>query len=168
MVKLKVTALAAALTLAFLPTTKALAAGPLLAPWVIAHAVGTAVRLATLPIAIASAVAQASSPAGPGYYGSGGYYAAPGYYPPPAYSSPPAYYPAAGYYPQGYSAPFAGYYGGPQRDYPGHFYRPPSGYLGSSRGSPSRRGYYSPTARYSAGYGRSLYGGSHWAANRRW
>jgi hypothetical protein len=78
--------------------------------------VGAVVALATLPIAIASALVTAGEPAAPPYqppaYGGGSY----GYAPPAAsYAPPPAYYARApAYYapPRVYYAPRPSYYGG--------------------------------------------------------
>lgn len=94
---------------------------------------GAAVALATLPIAIASAVVSAGEqaaayPEALAYGGANGYaapapaYAPPaGYYaPPPVAYAPPAYYAAPAYYPRAsayypaprYYAPHPSYYGG--------------------------------------------------------
>jgi hypothetical protein len=155
MPKLKLTALAAAtVTLACLPLTPAVAGVPLLAPWAVGHLVGAAVRLATLPIAITSAASAAAQqpPVAPG-----------------AYYGPIAYYPTPEYYPQrGYYAPPASYYGGWQHYYsaPSHYARP--AYVEPLRFQPPHGGYYSPSMRYSASYGRPVFNGSRGIANRRW
>lgn len=166
MVKIKLVALAVlTVTLTCLPMTTAVAAGPLLAPWIVGRLVGAAVRLATLPIvsaAAAGAAGQPPWPASPRYYGSGDYYASPPYY------QPPAYYPYPRYMPQGYGAPAVSYYGGRQPHYyPGGVYRAPSGYAGPSR-APLGRGYYLPSVRYSGWHGRAVFGGSRGVGNRRW
>jgi hypothetical protein len=130
---LKHAAFAVALTATLLlPTTPAAAAGPwIFAPWALGHVIGAAARLATLPLAIASAAANAQQPAapypaGPGYYGApGSYYGPPNYYarPPAAYyAQPPGYYPA----PQAYYRPALAYAPPMQR-----FYAQPRGYYGS-------------------------------------
>ena len=139
---LKQTVFAAAATVALLclPDTPAAAAGPLLfAPWALAHVIGAGVRLATLPLEVASAAASAGQPAAsyppsPGYYGG-----PPGYYAPPNYyARPPAYY-----------GPPAGYYPAPQTYYrPALAYAPPM-----PRYYAQSRGYYGPRTSYSGSYG---------------
>jgi hypothetical protein len=139
---LKQTVFAAAATAALLclPVTPAAAAGPLLfAPWALAHVIGAGVRLATLPLEVASAAASAGQPAAsyppsPGYYGG-----PPGYYAPPNYyARPPAYY-----------GPPAGYYPAPQTYYrPALAYAPPM-----PRYYAQSRGYYGPRTSYSGSYG---------------
>lgn len=162
MPKLKLTGLSAAtVALACLPLSPAVAGGPLLVPWAVGHLVGAAVRLATLPIAIASAASAASQPP-PG--APGGYYSPGAYYPPPGYYTHPGYYaPPASYY-----APPASYYGGWQHYYsaPVHYGAP--AYVEPLRSQPWLRGYYSPSMRYSGSYGRPLFNGSRGVANRRW
>jgi hypothetical protein len=125
-------AVAATATL-LLPITPAAAAGPwIFAPWALGHVIGAAARLATLPLAIASAATYpqqpvAPYPTGPGYYGApGGYYGPPNYY-----AQPPGYYPA----PQAYYRPALAYAPPMQR-----FYAQP-------------RGYYAPSTPYSGSYG---------------
>jgi hypothetical protein len=113
---LKQTFFAAAATAGLLcvPSMPA-AAGPLLfAPWVLGHIIRAGVGLATLPLAIASAV-SAQQPPTPGYYGGqpGSYGGQPGYYAPPNYyARPPGYYARTpGYYrpPQAYYRPGLAY-----------------------------------------------------------
>ena len=132
-------AVAATATL-MLPIAPAAAAGPwIFAPWALGHVIGAAARLATLPLAIASATTypqQAATPypAGPGYYGApGAYYGPPNYYARPAayYAQPPGYYPA----PQAYYRPALAYAPPMQRFYA------------------QARGYYAPPAPYSGSYG---------------
>jgi hypothetical protein len=112
------------------PLAPATAAGPLLfAPWLLGrHVVGAVARLATLPLAAASA-ATSIPPLGMAYSPPGGYYGygQPAFYPPPStyYAPPRTYYPPVASY---------SYYSGP-------------GYYGSPRG------YYAPAARYSGYYG---------------
>jgi hypothetical protein len=114
----------------------AVAAGPGLAflPFVLGrHVIGAAVRLATLPLAVASAALSNDEPPPP-YSQSPGYSynrAPPNYYQPPYYRpSPPTYYARPlGYYP----APYAYQHRTP-------YYAP-------------ARGYYSPGVRNSTYYG---------------
>ena len=138
---LKQTVLAAAATAALLclPITPAAAAGPLLfAPWVLGHVIGAGMRLATLPLAVASSAASVGQPRAPypptpGYYGGPpGYYAPPNYYArPPVNYGPPGYYPA------------------PQAQYrPARAYAPPM-----PRFYAPTRGYYAPRASYSGSHG---------------
>jgi hypothetical protein len=114
---------AAVAAIAFLPLAPAMAGGHgFVHPWGLGRGLfGAAVALATLPLAIASAVVSsipvpAAAPApypAPGYAGGYGYAPAP-YPAPPAYYAPrPAYYPAprAYYAPRPYYAPYAGYPG---------------------------------------------------------
>jgi hypothetical protein len=120
-------------TLALGTAAPASAVGPFF-PWILGrHLVGAVVGLATLPLAVASSMAQPAAPypPAPSYGGPPGYVAPPGYYggPPAYYSRPPAYYaPQQGYYrppvsyarsgprfyepPRGYSGPRTGYTGG--------------------------------------------------------
>jgi hypothetical protein len=137
---LKQTVLAAAATAALLclPITPAAAAGPLLfAPWVLGHVIGAGMRLAALPLAVASSVASVGQPRAypptPGYYGGApGNYAPPNYYAqPPVNYGPPGYYPA----PQAYYRP-------------ARAYAPPM-----SRFYAPTRGYYAPRASYSGSHG---------------
>jgi hypothetical protein len=138
---LKQTVFASAATAALvcLPITPAAAAGPLFfAPWALGHVIGVAARLATLPLALASAAASAGQPLAPypptrGYYGAPpGYYAPPNYYarPPGYYARPPGYYPA----PQAYYRPALAY----ARPMP-QFYAQPRGYYARSGGFAYRR-----------------------------
>lgn len=141
---LKPTIFAAAATAALLcvASRPAAAAGPLLfAPWVLGHIIRAGVGLATLPLAVASAV-SAQQPPDPGYYGGQpsyyggqpGYYGGqPGYYAPPNYyARPPGYYAR----PPGYYARPPGYYRAPQAYYrPGLAYaRPMSQFYAQARG----------------------------------
>ena len=127
---LKRTALAAAATavLVCLPITPAAAAGPcFFVPWALGQVAGAALRIATLPLVVASAaasavLAQAPYPPTPGYYGvPPNNYALPNYYArPPVYDArPPQYYPA----PQAYYRPTLAY----ARPMPQSF-APPRGY----------------------------------------
>ena len=135
----KQTALAAATAIALLcmPIQPAAAAGPLLfGPLALGwHVIGAVARLATLPLAVASAAVSgqqppASYPPTPGYGGPAGYYAPPNYYPrPPGY-----YYPA----PQVYYRPALSYARPMSR-----LYEPP-------------RGYYASPTRYSGSYGSQV------------
>ncbi len=138
---LKQTGFAAAATAALLclPVTPAAAAPFIFAPWALGHVIGAGVRLATLPLVVASAVAsagqpQAPYPPSPGYYGGpSGYYAPPNYYarPPVYYAPPPAYYPA----PQAYYRPALAY----ASPMPRYYAQP--------------RGYYAPRTPYPGSYG---------------
>jgi hypothetical protein len=142
--KQTVFAAAAATVLFCLPVTPAAAAGPLLfAPWALGHAILAGVRLATLPLVVASAVASAAQPPAqypptPGYYGGPADYSAPpNYYarPPMYYSSPPGYYPA----PQAYYRPALAY-------------APPMPQLYAQP-----RGYYPARMPYSGSYGARVF-----------
>jgi hypothetical protein len=122
------------------------AAGPLLlAPFALGHVIGAAARLATLPLAVASAALSESQPAeypgAPAYGGSAGYYARPNYY-----ARAPAYYTA-----------------------PQVYYRPDLSYPRPlSRPYEQSRGYYAPRARYSGSYGpQSSYRSRGFAYRRR-
>jgi hypothetical protein len=152
---LKQTVFAAAATAALLclPITPAAAAGPLLfAPWALGHVIGAGVRLATLPLALASSAASAGQPAAPyaatpGYYGPPGYYASPNYY-----ARPPAYY-----------GPPAGYYAPPQA-----YYRPAPAYASPMpRYYAQPRGYYPPRTSYSGSDGAQVFSRSGGFAYRR-
>jgi hypothetical protein len=127
------------------PVAPAAAAGPLL-PWILGrHLVGAVVGLATLPLAVASALSQdqpVAQNAPPGY-GGGGYYPPPNYYA-PQYYPPPAYY-------------------APRRDY----YRPAVSYAHSPGFYGAPRGYYAPPARYTGGYGAHVPNQSGRSAYRR-
>jgi len=139
-------ATAAAATLACVPIAPALAGGHGYGhfyPWGVGRGlVGAVVGLATLPLAIASAVLGASQAQPP--YQSPGYQGPQGYAPPPVYyAAPPAYYPAPqSYYaprpyypraptyypaprtyyaPRAYNAPRSGYYGAPGSYRPGGY-----------------------------------------------
>jgi hypothetical protein len=118
-----------------LPITPAAAACPLLfVPWALGHIIGAGVRLATLPLAIASATGSVQQPQppyapAPSYYGRpAGYYAPPNYY-----SRPPTYYaPPAAYYrpPQPYYRPAFAYARRMPWFYPQprSYYAPPGGF----------------------------------------
>jgi len=126
----KQTAVAATTAIALLcaPITPAAAAGPLIfAPLALGqHVLGALARLATLPLAVASAAASGGQPPA-SYPPANGYGRPPGYYaPPPGY-----YYPA----PQVYDRPALSY----ARPMP-RLYEPP-------------RGYYASPTRYSGFYG---------------
>jgi hypothetical protein len=152
---LKQTVLAAAATAALLclPITPAAAAGPLLfAPWVLGHVIGAGVRLATLPLVVASSAASAGQPQAPypptpSYYGPPGYYAPPNYYarPPLYFGSSQGYYPA----PQAYYRPALAYAPPMPR-----FYAP-------------THGYYGPRASYAGSYGAQVFYRSGGFAYRR-
>jgi hypothetical protein len=140
---LKQTVFAAAATavLLCLPITPAAAGGPLLfAPWALGHVIGAGVRLATLPLVLASAAASAVQPQGP--------------YPPT-----PGYYGGlAGFY-----APPPGYYAAPQAYYrPALAYAPPM-----PRFYAQPRGYYAPRTSYSGSYGAQVFYRSGGFAYRR-
>jgi hypothetical protein len=134
---LKHAALAVAATATLLLPITPAAAGPwIFAPWALGHVIGAAARLATLPLAIASATTYPQQPAapyaaGPGYYGAPGGYGPPNYYarPPAYYPQPPGYYPA----PQAYYGPALAYAPPMQRFYaqPRGYYAAPGRYLGS-------------------------------------
>jgi hypothetical protein len=121
-------------TLGLMATGPASAAG-LFLPWILGrHVVGAVLGLATLPLAVASSMAQpmAPYPSAPGYGGTPGYGARPSYYPGPSayYSRPPAYY------------------AGPS------YYRPPVSYPRSApRFYEPARGYSAARTRYTGGYG---------------
>jgi hypothetical protein len=136
MPSLKQTVLAAAATAALvcLPVRPAAAAGPLLfAPWALGHIIGAGVRLATLPLVVASAAASAGQPQAP-YPPNPGYYGPPGYAAPNYYARPPVYY-----------GPPQGYYSAPQAYYrPALAYAPPMPrYYAQTRGYNARRTPYS-------------------------
>jgi hypothetical protein len=127
MVKFKpaIVGAAAAAVIAFLPLTPAMAAGhgfAQLYPWGLGRGIfGAAVALATLPLAIASAVVS-SAPAAAPYPASGvggGYsYAPRAVYPPPAYyGGRPGYYPP----PRAYAAPRPYYAPRPAHAAPGYY-----------------------------------------------
>ena len=126
----KQTALAAATAIAllYMPITPAVAAGPLIfAPLALGqHVLGAIARLATLPLAAASAAASGGQPPA-SYPPASGYGRPPGYYAPPS----GYYYPA----PQVYERPALSY----ARPMP-RLYEPP-------------RGYYASPTRYSGFYG---------------
>jgi hypothetical protein len=153
---LKQTVFAAATTTALLclPINPAAAAGPLLfAPWALGHIISAGVRLATLPLAVASSAASAGQPSAP-YPPTPGYYGGPpGYYAPPNYyARPPAYY-----------GPPTGYYPVPQAYYrPAPAYAPPM-----PRYYPQPRGYYAPRTPYSGSYGPQIYRSGGIAYRRR-
>jgi hypothetical protein len=137
--KQTVCAVAATTLFLCLLVTPAAAAGPFLfAPWALGHVIGAGLRLATLPLVVASSAAsawqpQAPYPATPGYYGGPPrYYAPPNYYArPPVYYAPrPGYYPA----PQAYYRPALAY----ARPMP-QFYAQPRGYYAPSGGFAYRR-----------------------------
>ena len=118
MPRLKNTVLAGAAiaVVAWLPTSPAVADGPLLlAPWALRHIVA--------PLIIGAATSfqpQASYTPGPGYYGgSAGYYAPPGYAQPPRYYAPsPSYYTRGYYAPAAYGPAFPRTYSPPRGVYP--------------------------------------------------
>ncbi len=117
-------------------------------PWGLAHGlIGVAAGLATLPIALASAVLSVGD-AAPANYGGPAPYAAPGSYAAPVYAAPayaaPAY-PAPYYMPPRYHAPAGPYYPAP------HAYYAPRGYYGPHPGTPGAFGGY--------GGGHGGYGG---------
>jgi hypothetical protein len=142
----KQTVYAAAATAVFvcLPVTPAAAAGPLLfAPWALGHVIGAGLRLATLPLVIASSAVSGGQPQAP-YSPARGYYGGPpGYYAPPNYyARPPVYY-----------APRPGYYPAPQAYYrPALAYAPPVPQF-----YPQQRGYYAPRTAYSGSYGAQAF-----------
>jgi len=149
MIGSKKTILAAAsvMALALAPVSPATAAG-LFLPWLIGrHVVGAVVGLATLPLAVASAL-SADQPAAPypqprddGYGGRPS-----GYYPPPNYFAPPT-----------------AYYAGPQR-----YYRSADFYGRSGpRFYQGPRGYYAPRTRYTGVYGAHVPSQSGRSAYRR-
>jgi hypothetical protein len=150
---------AATTALAALPLTAANAAGPLVVPWILGHVIVAASRLATLPLAVASAASSAAQP--PGFYPQ-----APGYGPG-----------AAGYYaPRGYN-PAPAYYAQPRLSAPAPRYSGPFPYGGgaafpSARSlpwmQPAARGYYPPSMRYSRAYGAQVVGSSRGFNNRHW
>jgi hypothetical protein len=132
--KKPVIAAASVVALALAPIAPAAAAGFLL-PWILGrHVVGAVARLATLPLALASAGQPAASyPPTPGNGGAPGYYAPPNYY-----AGPPTYY-----------APSPTYYAGPQG-----YYRTAGSYARSvPRSYEPPRGYSAPRTRYTGGYG---------------
>jgi hypothetical protein len=108
---------------------------------------GAVLGLATLPIAIASAVlsagADASSQA-PAYGGAPPAYAPPAYAPQPAYAPRPAYYPA----PQTYYAPPAAY--APRVPV---YYPQPRAYYAAPPAYYAPRPNYAPRPAYYGGYG---------------
>lgn len=176
MFRFKLTVLSAATaTLAWMPSSPAAAAGPLLVPWAVGHLIGAAARLAAVPL-IAGSTMRAQGPpsaeaasynVSPGYYASAGYYAfpgnsPPGYYGSPAYFSPPPYYIPP--------RPAGAYYGWPQHTYPAPApgYRGPAPYLRPMPQFPEpRRGYSAPGMRYSGTYGGQVFGPSRAFAHRR-
>jgi hypothetical protein len=107
-------ATSAGLLITCLPVAPAAAGGPGLGihPWGFGHGIlGAVFGLATLPLAIISAVVSAGEPAA----AAAAYPAAPGYYPPrPAYYPPMGYAsaPRAYYAPRPYYAPRASYRAG--------------------------------------------------------
>jgi hypothetical protein len=121
--------------LALAPIQPAAAFGPFL-PWFLArHAVGAAVALATLPLAVASSQGPVAAP----------------YPPPPAYGGAPGYYAPPNYYggSAAYYARPSGYYAGPQG-----YYRSPVSYPRSvSRYYESPRAYSASRSRYTGAYG---------------
>jgi hypothetical protein len=131
----------AAIALACLPAAPAAAAGPLLAPLILGHAIGAAARLAETTIAAASILGQQQArPVAP--------YAQPGYYYSPRvgnyYSPPPAYQPRPSYY-----------------------YAPARYLTYPSRYASGYRGYYAPSMRYSGGHGTPFYGARGYSYRRR-
>src|ERR1700722_12258741 len=122
-------------TLGLAAAAPASAVGPFL-PWILGrHVVGAVVGLATLPLAVASSMAQpaASYPSAPTYGAAPGYGVRPSYY-----RDAPAYY----------ARPQA-YYAGP----PG-YYRPPVSYVRPApRFYEPARGYSASRTRYTGGYG---------------
>jgi hypothetical protein len=122
-------------TLGLIAAAPAAAVGPFI-PWILGrHLVGAVVGLATLPLAVASSMAQPAVPypPAPSYGGTPGYITQPGHYSgaPGYYSRSPAYYAP----PQGYN-------------------RPPSSYARAApRFHEPLRGYSAPRARYTGGYG---------------
>jgi hypothetical protein len=127
---------AAVAALALLPATPAAAAG-FIAPWILGrHVIGAVVGLATLPLAVASAVLSADQP-------TGQYPPTPGYGGGPDYSAPPGYYPR----PPVYYAQRQTYYSGPPA-----YYRPQVTY-GRPRFYESPRGYSAPRTRYTGAHG---------------
>ena len=119
------------------PIKPAAAAAPLL-PWALGHAIGAAVRLATLPLAIASSVASSQQPPASGYYGE-----------------PENYYPQPNYYARapGYYARPPGYYYAPQPYYrPALAYAPPM-----PRSYPQPHSYYAARAPYYGSHGANVY-----------
>jgi hypothetical protein len=162
--KFKLTALAAAATLACLPVRPAEAAGPLLiAPWALGHVLRAATALATLPLSVAAAASAAPAPA-PYFAAAPAYAAGPaGYYAPPAYYPTYGYHPAYGYYPRP-----GGYYVAPS------YSRPAPAYRGVAYARPmptfqqASRGYYAPGMRYSGVYGAHLFSPSRGFAYRHW
>jgi hypothetical protein len=129
--KQTVFAAAATAALVCLPIRPAAAAGPLFfAPWALGHVIGAGLRLATLPLVVASAAASAGQPQAP-YPPTPGYYGVPpSYYTPNYYAQPPGYYPA----PQAYYRPALAY----ARPMP-QFYAQPRGYYARSGGFAYRR-----------------------------
>jgi hypothetical protein len=156
-----VTAVATALVL--LPAAPTAVAGPWLAPWVLAHAVRAAARLATLPMVAASTASSAAQPVTPAPYRAA--YAAP----PAPYASSARYGPP-GYYapPPGYCIPPPGYYSGPQRYYPPAAYRGAIPYGAGVHRPEPLPGYSVPGMRYSDSYGRAVYSRSRGLAYRHW
>lgn len=150
--KQTISSAAAIAVLLIAPIKPAAAAAPLL-PWALGHAIGAAVRLATLPLAIASSVASSQQP--PAQYPS-----APGYYGEPEnYYPPPNYYAGA----PGYHAQPPGYYYAPQPYYrPALAYAPPT-----QRFYPQSHGYYAPRAPYYGSHGAHVYPRSGGFANHR-
>jgi hypothetical protein len=134
-VKKLVIAAASIAALALAPIAPAAAAGFFL-PWILGrHVVAAAVGLATLPLAVASSVAQAAAP----YPSTPSYGGVPGYYAPPNYDAGGAAYYAR---PPAYFTGQHGYYSRPAVSYGRTLprYEPP-------------RGYYASRSRYTGAYG---------------
>lgn len=156
-IKQSIFAAAAAALIACAPVGSAAAGGHGFGrahPWGIGRGlVGAVVALATLPVAIVSAVVSAGEQAAlspPPAYGDGGY-ASPASYPaPPVYYAPPPAYPA----PPVYYAPRPAYY--PQATY----------YYPAPRANVARP-YYAPRPAYRAGYGYYGYRSGGYAYPRR-
>jgi hypothetical protein len=125
----------AVVTLGLTATAPASAAG-LFLPWILGrHVVGAVVELATLPLAVASSMAQPAAP----------YPSAPSYGAAPGYGARASYYPGTPAY---YARPPADYAG------PSGYYRPPVSYARSApRFYEPPRGYSAQRTRYTGGYG---------------
>jgi hypothetical protein len=162
---MKRTALAAVtVTLACVPLTPAAAAGPLLLPWAVGHVIGAAARLATLPLAVASAASASAPPAyaaGPAYAAASGYNTVPG-----AYYASPGYYRQPGGYARYYAAP-APYYFAPRYSAAAPIYRSAAFSGPWARFPDSRRGYSAPGMRYAGAYGGQHFGRSRGFSYRR-
>jgi hypothetical protein len=144
MPKFKLGALAAAaIVLACLRSAPAAAAGPLLAPLIVGHAIGAAARLAASSIAAATMLGQPAAPAAVPYI-------APGYYARPRY----------------YGAPLSPYYR-PSVVYAPGVYRTPRYMASAPRYPQSYRGYYAPSMRYSGLHGTPVYGTRGYGYRRR-